>query len=332
MFTAKETIMKRLPIMIISAGLLTASLAACGTGQSGVLGPAPTGADRPASLATSLGGAQASASPSASGGQPTTPGPATRTPAGPAPTTSAGSAPSTARQISLQLWFTRDGKLFSTRRDVPATTGVGRAAVGSLLTGPAAAEYAAGLRSQIPAGTRLLGLRIAAGTATVNLTSPFTAAASPAAMALRIGQVVDTLAQFPSVTGVRFEINGQGVTTLGGVPVQAAQTPAMYAGYLPAITVESPLIGRPVSSPVTVSGTADVFEAVVSVRVLDSAGNEIARTFTMASCGTGCRGDYSVAVSYTVPADQPGTVQVFESSAKNGQPVNVQLIPVRLSA
>jgi hypothetical protein len=87
-----------------------------------------------------------------------------------------------------------------------------------------------------------------------------------------------------------------------------------------------------VSSPVTVSGTADVFEAVVSVRVLDSAGNEIARTFTMASCGTGCRGDYSVAVSYTVPADQPGTVQVFESSAKNGQPVNVQLIPVLLSA
>lgn len=332
MFTAKETIMKRLPIMIISAGLLTASLAACGTGQSGVLGPAPTGADRPASLATSLGGAQASASPSASGGQPTAPGPATRTPAGPAPTTPAGPAPSTARQISLQLWFTRGGKLFSTRRDVPATTGVGRAAVGSLLTGPTAAEYAAGLRSQIPAGTRLLGLRIAAGTATVNLTSPFTAAASPAAMALRIGQVVDTLAQFPSVAGVRFEINGQGVTTLGGVPVQAAQTPAMYAGYLPAITVESPLIGGLVSSPVTVSGTADVFEAVVSVRVLDSAGNEIARTFTMASCGTGCRGDYSVAVSYTVPADQPGTVQVFESSAKNGQPVNVQLIPVLLSA
>lgn len=324
MSTAKETIMKRLPIMIISAGLLAASLAACGTGQSGVLGPAPTGADRPASLATSLGGAQASASPSASGGQPTAPGPAPTTPAGP--------APSTAGQTSLQLWFTRGGKLFSTRRDVPATTGVGQAAVGSLLTGPTAAEYAAGLRSQIPAGTRLLGLRIAAGTATVNLTSPFTAAAGPAAMALRIGQVVDTLAQFPSVTGVRFQINGQGITTLGGVPVQAAQTPAMYAGYLPAITVESPLIGGLVSSPVTVSGTADVFEAVVSVRVLDSAGNEIARTFTMASCGTGCRGDYSVAVSYTVPADQPGTIQVFESSAKNGQPVNVQLIPVLLSA
>jgi hypothetical protein len=80
-----------------------------------------------------------------------------------------------------------------------------------------------------------------------------------------------------------------------------------------------------------VSGTADVFEAVVSVRILDSAGGEIARTFTTASCGTGCRGDYSVAVSYTVPNEEAGTIEVFESSAKDGQPVNVQQIPVTLA-
>ena len=85
------------------------------------------------------------------------------------------------------------------------------------------------------------------------------------------------------------------------------------------------------SSPVTVSGTADVFEAMVSVRVLDSTGNQIARTFTTASCGTGCRGGYSVTVSYSVPRAQPGTIEVFESSAKDGQPVNVQLIPVTLA-
>ncbi len=105
----------------------------------------------------------------------------------------------------------------------------------------------------------------------------------------------------------------------------------MYGGYLPAITVQSPVIGAQVTSPVTVSGTADVFEAVVSVRILDSAGHEIARTFTTASCGTGCRGDYSVTVSYSVPRTEPGTIEVFESSAKNGLPVNVQLIPVTMA-
>jgi hypothetical protein len=105
----------------------------------------------------------------------------------------------------------------------------------------------------------------------------------------------------------------------------------MYSGYLPAITVRSPVIGAQVTSPVTVSGTADVFEATVSVRILDSAGHEIARTFTTASCGTGCRGGYSVTIPYSVPRTQPGTVEVFESSAKDGLPINVQLIPVTLA-
>ena len=200
-----------------------------------------------------------------------------------------------------------------------------------MLTGPSAAEYAAGLRSRIPAGTTVRGVRISAGIATVDLSSSFESAASPSAMPLRIAQVVYTLTQFPTVTGVRFAINGQGVTVVGGVPVQSPQTRAMYSGYLPAITVRSPVIGARVTSPVTVSGTADVFEATVSVRVLDSAGHEIARTFTTASCGTGCRGDYSVTVSYSVPRTQPGTIEVFESSAKDGQPVNVQLIPVTLA-
>jgi hypothetical protein len=40
---------------------------------------------------------------------------------------------------------------------------------------------------------------------------------------------------------------------LGGVRVQNPQATAMYDGYLPAITVQSPAIGDQVSSPVIVS-------------------------------------------------------------------------------
>ena len=305
--------MKRLPIMIIGVCLLAA---ACGTATAGSLGPAPTTTARPSSPASSPGGGPASTSASPGGHRPA----ATATP-----------TRGLAREIGLQAWFSRNGKLFVTERTVPATTSVGRTALDRLLTGPSAAEYAAGLRSQLPAGTTLLGVRISSGTATVDLSSSFESAASPSAMPLRIAQVVYTLTQFPAVTGVRFEINGQGVTVIGGVPVQSPQTRAMYSGYLPAITVQSPVIGEQVTSPVTMSGTADVFEAVVSARILDSAGNEIARTFTTASCGTGCRGDYSVTVSYPVPRTEPGTIEVFESSAKNGLPVNVQLIPVTLA-
>ena len=302
--------MKRLPIlMIVGVSLLAVG---CGTPSSGSLGPAPT----------STAGASSPASPPASGTAS-----AAASPSGQRPT----ATPAPAREIGVQAWFSRNGKLFVTQRTVPATTGVGRAALDRMLAGPSAAENAAGLRSQIPAGTTLRGLRISAGIATADLSSSFESAASPSAMPLRIAQVVYTLTQFPTVTGVRFAIDGQGKTVVGGVPVQSPQTRAMYGGYLPAITVRSPVIGAQVGNPVAVSGTADVFEATVSLRILDSAGHEIARTFTTATCGTGCRGDYSVTIPYSVPRTQPGTIVVFESSAKDGQPVNVQQIPVTLA-
>jgi len=302
--------MKRLPILIISVGLL----AGCGTGGAGKLGPVPTGPARAASPSASVSATQPAGSDQSPATMPTA--------------TSPQSAPS---QVSLQTWFTRQGKLFGTQRAVPATVSVGRAAVDQLLAGPSSAEYAAGLRSPIPAGTQLRGLTISSGTATVDLSSSFVSAASPATMPIRIAQVVYTLAQFPTITGVQFKLDGQGVTVLGGVPVQGPQTASMYDGYLPPITVQNPAIGEQVSSPVTVAGTADVFEAVVSVRILDSAGNQIARTFSTASCGTGCRGGYSIPVAYTLPRSEPGTIEVFESSPQNGQPVNVQLIPVILA-
>ena len=308
--------MKRLPIMMIVGVSLLA--VGCGTPSSGSLGPAPT----------TTAGSSSPASPPASGTASGTAS-ATASPSGQRPT--ATPAPAPAREIGVQAWFSRNGKLFVTQRTVPVTTGVGRGALDRLLTGPSAAENAAGLRSQIPAGTTLRGLRISAGIATADLSSSFESAASPSAMPLRIAQVVYTLTQFPTVTGVRFAIDGQGKTVVGGVPVQSPQTRAMYGGYLPAITVQSPVIGAQVGNPVAVSGTADVFEATVSVRILNSAGHEIARTFTTATCGTGCRGDYSVTIPYSVPRTQPGTIVVFESSAKDGQPVNVQQIPVTLA-
>jgi immunoglobulin-like protein involved in spore germination len=100
----------------------------------------------------------------------------------------------------------------------------------------------------------------------------------------------------------------------------------------PAIVVTSPRSGDQVSSPVRIQGNADVFEATVSIDILDSAGNRIVRTFTTATCGTGCRGTFTKAVRFTVDSTQPGTIRVYESSAKDGKPINVVDIPVTLVA
>jgi hypothetical protein len=100
----------------------------------------------------------------------------------------------------------------------------------------------------------------------------------------------------------------------------------------PAIVVTSPRSGDEVSSPVSIEGNADVFEATVSIDILDSAGKPIVRTFTTATCGTGCRGTFSKAVQFTVDTTQPGTIRVYESSAKDGKPINVVDIPITLKA
>ncbi len=97
-----------------------------------------------------------------------------------------------------------------------------------------------------------------------------------------------------------------------------------------AITLESPVAGAAVTSPVKISGTADVFEATVSIRILDAGGNEIARTFTTATCGTGCRGDYKQSVEFQVDAEQEGTIEVFEESAEDGSAINVVSVRVTL--
>src|SRR5260370_3320409 len=139
--------MKRLPIMIIGVCVVGAG---CGTPSAGPLGPAATTTASPPGSASPHGGGPASTAASPGGQRPT----ATVTP---------GRGP--ARGIGLQAWFSRNGKLFVTERTVPATATVGRAARDGLLTRPSAAEYAAGLRPQIPARPTLRGARLPAGTA-----------------------------------------------------------------------------------------------------------------------------------------------------------------------
>jgi hypothetical protein len=107
-------------------------------------------------------------------------------------------------------------------------------------------------------------------------------------------------------------------------------TPSPGPDGKPAIVVNKPGPCQDVTTPVTVAGTADVFEAVVSIQVLDANGNQLSAVNVMASCGTGCRGTYRALVSFYSPTRQNGTIKVYEVSAKNGQPINVVSIPVVL--
>lgn len=249
------------------------------------------------------------------------------------PTSASPTSASPAPSVSYEVWFGYGEWLFVAERTGPPTQRIGTAALAGLVAGPSAVERAAGVGTSIPAGTELLGLSIERGTATVNLSGAFASGGGSLSMFSRLAQVTFTLTQFPTVQGVNLELDGRPIRVFSGegIVLDRPMTRRSFRDLLPPILVESPSIGEQVSSPITVSGTANVFEATVSIGILDAQGREITGTFAQASCGTGCRGTYTKAVRYTVDGTQPGIVRVYESSAENGQPINVVEIPVVLT-
>lgn len=81
-----------------------------------------------------------------------------------------------------------------------------------------------------------------------------------------------------------------------------------------AIVVTSPEPGAGVSSPVTVTGTASVFEGTVQLRVLDAAGEVVGSAFATATAGAPERGDFSADVEFTVDEAQDGAVEAFSQN------------------
>jgi Immunoglobulin-like domain of bacterial spore germination/Sporulation and spore germination len=293
--------MKRL---IAMAAILAALTTACAESGAQPLGPAPGDGTPSPSSSTSPTGSPATPSPS----------------------------PAPAQNMTYELWFDYDGYLFVTHRTERFTPAVGARALEVLLEGPTNAESAAGVNSAINPGTRLLGLTIDEGVATVNLDGTFIGEETPAIAVGSLAQIVYTLTQFDRVDGVVFEVDGVPLRNFGGYEIDGAQRRANFADQLPFILVESPAIGERVSSPVDISGTSDVFEAVVSIEILDQQGRTLASTFTTATCGTGCRGTYETDVQYDVDTTQPGTIRLYEVSAMDGSPIHVVDIPVTLTA
>jgi hypothetical protein len=218
------------------------------------------------------------------------------------------------------------------RRTIAATPAVARAALEELFAGPTAEEQSSGLVSAVPAATKLLGVSIADRVATVDLGAAFDDGGGSASMLGRIAQVVATLTRFPTVDRVAFRIDGRSVKTIGGegVVVDPPVGRAAIEEQTPQILVESPLPGDTVTSPIRLRGTANVFEATVSIDVRGANHKLLKRTFTTATSGTGTRGTFDTEL--TLPGHEGDvTVVAYESSAEDGRPLHVVEVPLHLT-
>lgn len=98
---------------------------------------------------------------------------------------------------------------------------------------------------------------------------------------------------------------------------------------MPPIAVEQPQPYDIVDDPVAIGGVGTGFEGVISARVRDGNGAQLA-IGSVAAGGTGTWGNYQTTLALgVVPATTQGTLEVFEPSASGlGDELNKVIVPV----
>ena len=226
-----------------------------------------------------------------------------------------GLEPGTGTKV-LQYWVR--GEDLATGANWVEGAAPGRQAVEALLAGPTQPDSLSGMTSMIPEGTELGGLDIADGTATIDLSEEFVSGGGSTSMQLRVAQVVFTLTQFPTVERVQFQIDGEVPEGLGGEGLPTAyEGRDAFDDVLPRILPESPTPYEKISSPLTVTGMANTFEATVRWSVSTTEGSLLEEGFTTATAGSGTWGTFELTTD--LPAYEGSVVlTLWQDSMEDG--------------
>lgn len=261
----------------------------------------------------------------------------TTTPTTAPPPTTTTQPPSTSlptpMTMDVRVYFIHGDQIAVAHRTVTATQQTATAAMTELLAGPNANDSASGLATAIPAASRLLGINISGGLATVDLTGAFASGGGTASMTDRLAQVTFTLTQFATINGVVFHLDGKAVNVFSseGIILDHPATRAGFESITPPILVEYPGKGWAVQSPLRVSGSANVFEAQFQAELKDSTGHVLAAQSIHATSGTGTRGTFDTTIAFSATAPGAATLTVFDISPRDGSRIDVVTVPLQLA-
>jgi germination protein M len=259
-------------------------------------------------------------------------------------------------EIAIKAYFVMVGvvedsptPLVAVHREIPWTAAVATAAMEQLLSGPTDLERAHDLRlgtigTLIPEGTRLLGIAIDHGIATVDLSGEFASGAAlgedvARAWAWRLAQVTYTLTQFPTVQSVSFKVDGKPTMAIEGhegTPIEHA-TRSAYFDQLPPIFVDRPAWDAAITDLFTVSGIAQIvaleprFEAALVDRETDEV---IVQQTVRPACGEGCwqppgGGEFEIQFSIPAGADRDWLLLRLWEVAPDGSVIDFREYPLR---
>jgi hypothetical protein len=236
----------------------------------------------------------------------------------------------------VESWMVDEESETLTMSWTRAPVGEGReleSVIEHLLNGVGGPDAEAGAITTIPEGTELLSASVNKdGIAFIDLSSEFRQPADDKTNELRTAQLVFTATQVADVEAVHIFAEGDPEKD----PPPAPLGRDYFDDVAPPIVVESPKIGQEISGPTfEVSGTANVFEGTVHFDLDIPAPIGVSMTsFTTATCGSGCRGDFTETIKFDpqIDLDEPteATLTVYEESAEDGSRINEVTLPLTL--
>jgi germination protein M len=314
-------------VRILRVGLVLGLLAvasACGNGDDTATSTVPPDATTLSSSTITSQAPGTTAPSTESGTTPTTESPDATAVSAPSPTT-----PSTnPTRVDVRIYLLRDERLAVTHRQV-AGPAVLHSALAELLEGPTDSERTAGLHTEIPDGTTLRDLNLADGLATVDLSGDYERGGGTLSMTARLAQVIFTATQFDNVDEVLFWLDGAPVEFFGGEGIvlgDAQQRRDVDWALTKGIIIDTPLPGATVTSPITVTGEGDVFEADFPMEVRRN-GERISDVVIVFAGAWGNWADFQTTISVDAPT---GPIELVALSPVGCTPDSEPNCPVDL--
>jgi spore germination protein GerM len=324
--TQREESSKMRPILVFAGAALVVLLAAgiplLLAGGGGEVDPVATSTT---STVTTVPGTSTSAAPT------TTAPVVSTTQAGPTTTTESGAEMRTVLVFLTQTpenSFLGNPALVPFLATMPAASEDDDALVALRLLTTDQLFLPEGFQNFIPAPVEVVSVTRSDQIVTVDMNAAFRDGAGGAlADFTMLNQLIYTAGDGEEVSEVLFTIGGKAVTAFGSEGLDLSQPVGRdaFLDQLNPVNLDSALSGSG-DSPLAVTGFANVFEATVSLEVVDAGGNVVVEDFATATCGTGCWGAYGFQVDYPFAGDE--TVRVFWHSAEDGSPSDVVSVPV----
>lgn len=145
-----------------------------------------------------------------------------------------------------------------------------------------------------------------------------------------LNQLIYTITDSTTISQVLFTVNGEPVEAFGSEGLgltEPVDRETFRDDHLHVINLTSP-IAQQEDGTYLVEGIANVFEATVSIAVLDGEGAEMHEEFVTATCGSGCWGEFSTGIDPGLIVPGESSIRVFQHSAEDGSIVDAITVPI----